>query len=846
MLLGEIALQKRTFSGLDAVFKKFSAKDFQKLGDRKRSDYVNQVLLDLIRKASEPCFLLSSVLDFIERVDQEKILHHYTFNSFELWLNQVSGLTAEENREIRGKIVGKKIEREGYQALFPIGMGKVYSGTHFVTAHKSPDLDTTVASFWGWVDAFGARVGDALHVWNLPGGPPSSQIEIEWIFRGVFGPAVFTHLAKSRTLLNLTGNDLMTQKKMVRKGLSESLASVDHDREHPAVVIVDSDGFYLGDWRNFDAEGVHQVIILFSSCLRWFENTLHLQLISLFAEKTPSFEMLQKLVTGLFDAKLSACEPALEFTQKQKKELAGFAADVLHLKKGFEATFEEVWAHLQSEWGVQLEGSKALLSSTKTLFDKSGKLKGERPHIFTFLEGVVRKLHEVILQVRKRLEKLDVALQTKQTVFGHNPTFVTVRSDVEEIRQKMGSYRSLTVVYPDQGKMCPVGVILSADLRKPILGTVSLRDFCNREEMGIPPYLDVISVIDHHKSEIQTLAPPFAVIADAQSCNTLVARQAFMINDRYSTGGQALKTIEAQMKESPSPEILQRLLQRKIVVEKGKQNFIHPEREYIEYLHFLYGILDDTDLLSKVSALDVEVVAALLNRLKSLSEGKEMEIISLRDIPQGPGFEKKAAERILRHDEMYSLYKKVYAYREKEVERVIASAAIFADTKEQNGCCRIGQLKIFSRNAPVFAKAADNLRKAWLDASSQVVQDRSEIDLHLYMISTIVSAEEVYKGEKPNYPHKDELWIWIPETELAIEHLKRFLSAFQVLPALHESGVEVEFLGENSGELKSIFRESFLDVPQKVTNKKLPIAVIRYRAGSVNSRKAMISPYLPA
>ena len=35
-------------------------------------------------------------------------------------------------------------------------MGKIYEGTHFVTAHKSPDLDTTIASFWGWLDAFAA------------------------------------------------------------------------------------------------------------------------------------------------------------------------------------------------------------------------------------------------------------------------------------------------------------------------------------------------------------------------------------------------------------------------------------------------------------------------------------------------------------------------------------------------------------------------------------------------------------------------------------------------------------------------------------------------------------------
>ena len=49
--------------------------------------------------------------------------------------------------------------------------------------------------------------------------------------------------------------------------------------------------------------------------------------------------------------------------------------------------------------------------------------------------------------------------------------------------------------------------------------------------MGIPSYLEVISVIDHHKSALNTFAPPVAIIADAQSCNTLVAQKAFEIND---------------------------------------------------------------------------------------------------------------------------------------------------------------------------------------------------------------------------------------------------------------------------------------------------------------------------
>ena len=858
MLLGDYAHRKRTFPKLDAIFKEFGTKSFKQLIDRKRSERVNRILLELIQNEPEPCFLLAAVLDYIEKIERKKILQHYTFTSFELWLNQVSGLAFEENFRIRGKICGKFVPRGEYQVLFPIGMGKVYEGTHFVTAHKSPDLDTTIASFWGWVDAFAARVGDALHIWNLPGGPPPSQIEIQWIFRDLFGDALFTHLAKTRNALNLTGNDLMTQRGLVLKTLSDSIGSIDHERDHNAVIVVDEEGFYLGDWRNFDVESVRQVIILLSSCLRWFENAIHLQLISHLAKPKLHYGEIRPWLKRLFLMKIEDCEPALEFTVKQKKEVSDFLIRVLDVKQGCQASFEQMGVNLSHLCGLSFKGPDQLIRAMKQLFDGKGKLLEARPRLFAFLEKVVRELHEAILKIRLRLETMDIALKTKREVFSHSPTFVTVRSDVEEIRQKMGSYLYLTVAYPDRGGMFPVGIIQAQDLRKTILGTVSLRDFCNRDEMSIPPYLDIISVIDHHKTQLQTFSPPFAIIADAQSSNALVATRAFEINDRYSLGGQSPTQIEEEIAKikkkrgGASTRLLQRLYNRKIAAENKNPFFISTEREFIEYLHFLYGILDDTDLLSKVSALDVDCTASLLNRMKSLAMGKEMEIITLEDLPRNRSFPKKAAERILQNEDTYSLYKKVYAYREKEVENNILLAAkkkpsnIFADTKEQNGCCRVGQTKMFRSNISLFSKHADAICRAWVLSAAQLHKEKPEIDLHIHMTSTIVSAEEVYRGKAGSYSHKDEFWIWIPvEEAAAVEHLKRFLSAFQSSPATKNNPLEVEFLGSNAAELKMIFKESFFEIPHKTSKRNIPVAILRYKAGTLNSRKAMVSPFLP-
>ncbi len=858
-LLGDAALLKKSFGRLDEAFREFQKKDFLRLSDSHRIDRVNRVLLELIQQEPEPCFLLAPVLEFIEKIEQKKILEQYRFNSFELWLNQHSNLNSDENYRVRAKIAGKYVDRSEYQVLFPIGMGKVYDGSHFVTAHKSPDLDTTIASFWGWLDAFAARVSHGLHVWNVPGGPPSSQIEIDWIFRDLFGAGVFTHLPQHRTALSLTGSDLMTQKGMVRKYLGDSIASIDHDRDHNAVVVVDEEGYYLGDWRHIDVEQVRQVILLLSSCLRWFENSLHVNLIGLFAKEKLSIDDISPMFKKLFGMKVADCEPAQEFSTKQKNQVDAFLKLVLHAKKGLNSSFEEFGQALAKVGEIPFGGVEHILGSMKKakLFDSKGHLVEERPRIFGYLEKTVRSLHDGILQIRSRLETLDIALKTKSEVFEHHLNFVTLRDDVEEIKVKMGSYPYLTVNDPDDGKFYPVGVIQAADIRKNILGTVSLRDFCNREEMGIPSYLEVISVIDHHKSVLQTSTPPFAIIADAQSSNSLVAGQAFLINDRYSLLGQEADAINDQIREHSkahtpfATRLTQRLLQRRTIAQSKASYYIHPEREFIEYLHFLYGIIDDTDLLSKVSFIDVECVASLLNRMKTLATGRESEVVLLDDIPRDKSFPKKAAQKILQNEEMYSLYRKVYAYREKEVEQNMHLAAegkasnIFADTKEQNGCCRVGQTKMFENNLSFFDKKANAIRKVWLKTAQHVHKEKPEIDLHIHMISTIVSADEVYKGRQGNYRHQDEMWLWVPSDVMAMEHLKRFLIAFQSSPGIKNNTLELEFLGDNAKELAEAFKESFTAIPQKVSKAGLPIAILRYNAGTLNSRKAMVSPYLP-
>ncbi len=857
--LGDLVVSKFSFPKIDAVLKEFHTAAFKKLPLQQKLGRICSALLDQIKQAKEGSFVLIPVIDFVGRVNESKVIDHFHFNNFELWLNQFSGLSPEENLQVRGKLAGRYVPRGSYQSLFPIGMGKMYSGSHFVTAHSSPDLDTTVASFWGWVDAFAARVSKGLHIWNVPGGHPPALVETSLLFFNIFGDGVFDHLAKHRTALTISGMDLVTQEGMVHKVPEDSVLDIDPDEGPRAIVMIDKSGSYLGEWRSTDVDRVRSVVNLLNQCLRWYENTLHVKLISLFAKEKLSQKDLQEFFHVMQKMTIGECEPAKEFSRSQQEAVDSYLIKVLHVAKGRSSTFTQFAQALAKYELFQFEEFAKLSLQTKPIFDAKGHVTADRTKLFKYLTEVISALEKAIFTIREYVDKLSVALEVKSEVLGLAPHHVNYRADLEEIRSKIASQPYLTVTASDRhGGLFPLGVIHATELFKASLGTVTLRDFSNREETKIPPYLEIISVLDHHKGQITTTIPPVAWITDAQSSNSLVAQISFAISDPYSTGGMTREEIAAQIKEvqknlksAPSKRILQRLLKRQLAADHKTPYFVAPEREIVEYLQCLYAILDDTDLLSKVSVRDVECVAEILNRLKSLSCRKEMEIIQFDDLPRDDSFAKKAAARILQNDDMYSLYSKIYIAKEKGVEDNLKLGAqgkpsnLFADTKEQNGCCRVGQTKLFSKNYATFAKLASSIREEWFMNAQKVHKDHPEIDFHLHMISTIPGAKELYAGKSEGYAHSDEVWFWIPSTDVSIEHLKNFLSGFKTSPQVENNPMEVEFLGENGKELQQIFKESFKAIPTKISKGKLPIAVLRVKAGSLNSRKAMISPYLP-
>lgn len=866
-LLGDYECHLSLFPSLDKVFEQFRQPDFLALNTRKRFKKVNQVLLKLIEDAPSDSFLLGAVVDFIGRINQAKILNEtYQFSSFEFWLNQYSPLTEHENYLVRTKIVGKHLPRSEYQSFFPIGMGKTFAGSHFVAAHLSPDVDTTIASFWGWVDALAARVGTGLHLWSLPGGPPDSTVMK--IFCEMFGQSAFTSMARHAGTLTLNAMDLLSQHNLVKEHGEISTNAINHSSADRAVIHIDEKGHYLGDWRSSDVEQISPILFLIRSCLRWFETHLHSKLIAFFAKENLSVQDIPALVASGFNIRIEECEPVANFNDKQKELLNDFFSKVVKMPSGLKGTFADLNKALSQNNILELlkfqQEIEALPKSG--LFDSKGQLENNRSKIFHHLEKLILQLDNAIQGAKNFMDRLDIAMDIKHKVLGLSPIYITLRSDVDEMRVKLKNYDYLTVVVQDlDGTLFPLGVVRAVDLRKSILGTVSMRDFCNEEEIKMASYLEVISVVDHHKTSLKTTSTPLALIGDAQSCNILIAEQTILLNDRYSLASMSSKEIESQIRQAAALtttpaniRLMQRLLQRRIAAQ-SQNYFINPVREYTEYLLFLLAILDDTDLLTKVSDRDVDCVAALLNRLKTLILQKEVEIINFDNIPKDKNYAKAAAKRILQHPDMYSLYKTVYMFKEKEVEANLKNCVdgfpsnIFTDTKEQNGCSRIGQTKMFSANFPFFFQHAADLRRIWYQQATEVYKDYPEIDLHIHMISTVASADEVYQDKVGHYDHLDEMWFWVPSTQQAHDHLSSFLSAFHTsleiqLSKNDQEKMSVEFLGPNAIEMSQTFSQNFGSVKSSTapqSDKGLPIAVLRFGAGTLNSRKSMISPYIP-
>ena len=862
-LLSDYSFHFDPLPDANRFLEKTKQKEFTSKKPSERSREISAFLFQSLKKAKHPCFLLPAFVDFLKAINAQKILKGYTFETFEIWLNQ-SDCSYQDQLDLRAKISGRKIPRSAYQLFFPIGNGKAFMGSHTVTGHGAPDLDTTVASFWGWLDAFSAKVAQGQHYWNLPPGGIFETLDAAPLST-VFGKELFTLVAQNRGSLALNASDLLTQKNLLKKQLEDSSLDSEHVRNDKACMIVDQEGYFLGDLRTADYEGIRQIQALMTHTLIWFENIFHSKFIHLFTQKSVQGSEIAACLKELFSKPIRQCLDTQNLSKEYLAHFDRYLKQLLGLQLGLDSSFSEFAEGLKSLSFDGFYHFKQLLknefSKTK-LYDAKGILHIPREEIFSIFQKVIQELDQVTTHLQTFTQRVDLALKVKRDVFGFKPRYVQTHTSLDELKDKMSRFHHLTVVEvnPD-GSLWPLGIIRSEDLSQSILGTVSLRDFCNREEVKVASYLEIISIADHHKAEIKTQQVPVVITGDAQSANVLLAEKNFELNDQFPLGQIKSTSLDTQLSkvtdqaQAPAIRLQQKLLSEKLAQLQHKNSYVHPDRAYLEYLSYLYAIIDDTDLLSKVTTRDLFCVAELLNRMKSIQLGHPVEIIDLHKIANEPDFIERATRLLVQHEDLYSLYRVSFEEKEAQLDSSIVAAAdkgaleLFADVKIQNGCCRVSQTKVFSTNASTLEKYSVPLMTTWSEKAKEVYENNSTLDLHVHMMSTIPNAQEVYKGEKTSYTHTDALWIWIPGTKQSQEHLASFIHSFRNCAFTQNNHMNYQVLGsEGDLDVETLMKASFPEAPkdQKIkTKKKVPVIVLNFDPSTLNSRKAHITPFLP-
>lgn len=831
--LGEVIFTPQVFK--KSIYNQLQSKALEEVSSFEKHRFIGNILLEEIKAAPVEDFIFPAIIDFITEV-RASILPTYTFNSFEIYLDNYSNLSAKEALYLRGKVVGRFIPRSEYQAFFPIGMGGTYKGSHFSVAHFSPDVDTVIASFHGFLDAFAAKVGTGIHYWQVPCGPPAESIEIENLFFKALGEKVFDVCVKKSRDLFITSLDLVSQDRLVVKKMSDSSVGSEHERMENSVIVTSEKGEYFADWRAVDFDEVRRVVNNFVMVLRSFEKSLYMAAVEFLLKKGNFSEKAKEIM----DRELSTFFPkdSLDILSMERqnlflKQVLNHSAGVKTSVKSFllaSAHFKELYKSLISiEKGSQIEKGLQLL-------DKA--FEG----YFTYLDT------------------LEIAIAVKRKVLKITPVTISHLDDYETIVEKMGDFPHLTVVYEEKNMLTPLGAIHAKDLKKGSLATVSIRDFSNNEEMDRADYIDIISCIDHHKSNLKTTNPSRLIVSDAQSANSIIARMNMTINEKYCTGGYSSKDIETQMQDlngaldNPSNmRIMRRLLAKKEALMKKGMHFISKDKIFLDYYHFLFAILDDTDLLTKVTAYDVYVVRDLLNKMKSLMLHREVEIVHFDNLDtESDAFASNAAKKLLQTHDLYSLYNANYRKRELKIDEMLKKAtttmekAFFQDTKVLSKHAQVGQCKLFTSNHVIFNKKRADIQKYWIKRCTEAASKNSDLNIFVFMVSTIDSAEDLFSGASAGQGSiKDEIWITcIDGDRSGFEKAKKFLFNLLKSPKVFPQQVQVNLFG-TLGNLKEA--TSKVSARMKVVSSvkgKTPLAEVLVDLKSIKSRKSDIAPYL--
>ncbi|MFZ4772994.1 MAG: CBS domain-containing protein [Chlamydiia bacterium] len=753
--------------------------------------HVFQSLTEFIRSHSAPCFLLDEVVKRLAGKISEGC--QVSISDYEFYLKYLSGLSLQEQREVRNKIMGRSAPKEFAQLIFPVAAGGQLPGSLVVTAHMSPDIDTVVTSFNGWMDAFEMDVCTGLHRWNVP-NDPKEILEVKLLFLDRFGPDFFAVLSDNRTQLTMTALDLATTAGVKIHKLEDRTLEVSLEGKQHAVCVLDDNGDLSGVWLAEDVERVRLVIDGLNHSIRWAQNAFFQAMVS-----------KESNANKLLDTLFKELEPVVEFSPRQKEYLDLFLDAVLGVHGGLKATLRHFMESLDSRYKF---GFLPFLEALKR--HKRGDIED--------LEGLFNLLSNAFKKLRHHVDTFQVALEVKEKVLQDHPIFVHPHTTIEEIQLRIQERSAIFVVRDKKLE----GVIYASKLRHAVQGFVCLRDFSNPNEIGIPRYMEIAAVLDHHKCEIKTQRVITIHTMDVQSSNVIGAKIAFDINKQLVTNSLIDEELDRKLlvdanhlKEGEHLRVMERALEEKIA-RKMDWGWCDVKRESTDYQMFLYAILDDTDLLSKKTAIDHEIVVELVNRLVSLEKNAIVEVI-----------DPTSSKPLIQSPELYRYYKTVYALKEEDVEKRLSSFKIFSDTKKQANAL-VSQIKIYPNNVGTFQRHYKKLAETWREHPT-------ELPLKIMMVTTVEGAEDLFKGIKPKHVHQDEMWLFADLSDEGISQLAYFLTTFL---ALHLKKKIEAFVPK---EFKKICEE-VMEIP--FIEHASPWITFKFEAGAITSRKKDIAPCL--
>ena len=823
------------------------------MSEMQKYDIVHRKLFELIKDSSKN-FLLSEVVDFLLKANKNKVLSsNVSINSFEYWLNsqrETKKLSAEEDFLIREKIVGKKIPRSEYGRFFPLRKDKFFIGSHHVTAHSQPDIDTLVASFINWLDSFACRVSKNFNYWNVPQGEPNEFSS--YFFFKFFGNDLFSRIARYKSRIFNVAIDFSDQ------GLLEYLSPEASTKEIPFsgdkhYILTDKRGYYVGAWHQEDAKAVQNILNLFNEVLTDFNDIFIEKLLfvlhSLENNKKTSFLEQDILSQKIFELKYKN-------SSDKRKNLKAFLEGVLELEQGVETTINHFFLAISKK-------DRTLEKSYKTFKDLFREYLVEAEVIYKNRESIsyqlvsslfqsYHKLYASFVEVRNALDsylnRLDIAIKIKRRVLNLNHRYIFTKTPTKDILTKSRDNRFVTVIFKtDKGELVPVGAVDKKKLLSSVHGYVSLRDFSNTDEIELDSSIQIISILDHHRINIKTDECINVNIANVQSSSTLLAEMILAINEAYSSLGFSKDDLEKNLKLLEKRERTQEFFLLKNTLMAVEDNLLHQKdywidekREFQEYILLIVAILDDTDFLTKSEIRDLKVLTKLLNRVLWIQSKKIDKLLFLGSLSL-----KEGISYLVNREPLKSLCKEIYSFREQILTKFLSSPEeyrlrLFEDCKIQKSNYSISQLKLLKGNETLFNSVRNNLINLWFS----FIELKQNVFFHLHMLSTVKS---LIVDEDTNLDGLDEIWIF-SQLELVNEKvaLREFLQKFIEAECLNLKHFSMSIEGNNCKQLDFLKDFSTYGKFDFVKNDQLKrdLIILRFDKGSINSRKGQITPYL--